>query len=282
MSTFTQTVAACRLSKQEFRWLWKNRGDPDPGYSKSEKMRRIRRDAKRWVPFSVFLVMPFGGLMLPVYLMFYQDAVPSQFHSVEEKQKRYYTIAARAEVARGGLHDLLQKEPCSSASAYLSKACFPTIADAMIRTFMTQVWAGTILPNADAVSKFVAVLGKGPVTGLHHLGRLLAPTGIRPKLSSPFVRVVGGPYLRWRLRRSIRLIADTDQLLIRYGNEKTVNALTREETIQAALLRGIRVLPNRSEEEVKRELIHWVEMRKKGVPVEAMVFVAGMCQGIWR
>jgi len=58
----------------------------DPNYIQAQKITQVRRDFIKFVPFSLFLLIPGGELFLPAWVMIFPNSIPSQF--VGEAERR--------------------------------------------------------------------------------------------------------------------------------------------------------------------------------------------------
>ncbi len=286
------TIVSCKLSYREFKWLWKERKDPNANYTKQMMMRRIRADALRWIPFSLIVVIPFAELMLPFYLVLYQGAVPIQFHTKDGKIKNHYIAATTMDACKKTLRKLM-KEECFPRSAenlaggeaktltlfrsWLERGVaqeeLEGLTESQIHIFRQHVWR-EVMRDGKIMRQFIMALGKSPITGIYYTNKLLKLAGIEgPTLGSRVLNPLARPYLAFRLNKSIELLERYDPLL----TAKAVKELTSVETIEAAIIRGIS-LYMKSENEVKEGLKRWVELREKKVPVEIRLF-ANICPG---
>ena len=48
-------------------------------YFERRKVREVKKDVIKFIPFSLFLIIPFGELFIPPYLMIFPNSMPSQF-----------------------------------------------------------------------------------------------------------------------------------------------------------------------------------------------------------
>lgn len=59
----------------------------------------MQKDFIKFVPFSLFLLIPGGELFLPAWVMIFPNSVPSQFVGEEERIKRFIKLRTRQEDA---------------------------------------------------------------------------------------------------------------------------------------------------------------------------------------
>lgn len=58
----------------------------DVSYSKQTKIRQVKKDFIKFVPFSFFLIVPGAELALPAWIMIFPNSIPSQFLSDKERE----------------------------------------------------------------------------------------------------------------------------------------------------------------------------------------------------
>lgn len=59
----------------------------------------MRQDFVKFVPFSLFLLIPGGELLLPAWVVIFPNSVPSQFVGEEERIKKFAQLKDRQEDA---------------------------------------------------------------------------------------------------------------------------------------------------------------------------------------
>ena len=62
-------------------------------------MKQVRQDFVKFVPFSLFLLIPGGELLLPAWVVIFPNSVPSQFVGEEERIKKFAQLKDRQEDA---------------------------------------------------------------------------------------------------------------------------------------------------------------------------------------
>ena len=58
----------------------------------TRKINQVRKDFVKFVPFSLFLLIPLGELFIPPYLMIFPNSMPSQFMDSEARAKKFEMI----------------------------------------------------------------------------------------------------------------------------------------------------------------------------------------------
>jgi LETM1 and EF-hand domain-containing protein 1 len=61
----------------------------DVSYSKQTKIRQVKKDFIKFVPFSFFLIVPGAELFLPAWIMIFPNSIPSQFLSDKEREDKF-------------------------------------------------------------------------------------------------------------------------------------------------------------------------------------------------
>lgn len=59
----------------------------------------MKKDFIKFVPFSLFLLIPGGELFLPAWVMIFPNSIPSQFVGEEERIKKFKKMRERQEDA---------------------------------------------------------------------------------------------------------------------------------------------------------------------------------------
>lgn len=67
------------------RLLWKSMGGEDLSRREYRQLTRTTADIFRLLPFSIFIIVPFMELLLPVFLKFFPGMLPSTFQSTKDK-----------------------------------------------------------------------------------------------------------------------------------------------------------------------------------------------------
>ena len=64
-----------------------------------QKARQVQTDVIKFVPFSIFIIIPGLELLLPAFLFVFPNSIPSQFLSDEAREKKFREISERREDA---------------------------------------------------------------------------------------------------------------------------------------------------------------------------------------
>lgn len=68
-------------------------------YSHDHRVRNIRQDMLKMIPFSVFIVVPGAEIVLPAYLKIFPNSLPSQFVSESDRKQKFKELHNRQQEA---------------------------------------------------------------------------------------------------------------------------------------------------------------------------------------
>jgi hypothetical protein len=92
---FHHTVHGFKLLGKDGKWAVKTTGKSFQSkyeleeYKKHTKLRSVRKDFIKFVPFSLFLLIPGGELFLPAWIVIFPNSIPSQFVAEEDRLKKF-------------------------------------------------------------------------------------------------------------------------------------------------------------------------------------------------
>ncbi|KAI5124525.1 hypothetical protein M0805_003049 [Coniferiporia weirii] len=206
------------------------------------QLRRTTQDLLRLIPFSVFIVVPFMELLLPVAIKLFPNMLPSTFEdkfAAEEKQRKLLRV--RLEMAKF-LQETL-RESGLKANAHI-------IGSDAFKEFFRKVRATGEAPSTTDVVN-VAKLFDDDLT-LDNLSR--------PQLVS-MCRYMGlnafgtDNYLRGVIRARLSQLRRDDQLIDMEG----IDTLSTSELQQACQSRGIRTI-GASPSRLRSEIATWIKL----------------------
>lgn len=70
--------------------FWKRRYDikyDKELYHEQVKLKQVKSDFIKFIPFSIFIIVPGAELLLPAWLVVFPNSIPSQFLSEEARYK---------------------------------------------------------------------------------------------------------------------------------------------------------------------------------------------------
>ncbi|XP_037410046.1 mitochondrial proton/calcium exchanger protein-like [Triticum dicoccoides] len=209
------------------------------------QLTRTTADIFKLVPFSVFIVVPFMELLLPVFLRLFPNMQPSTFKDrMKEQEALKRKLNARMEYAKF-LQDIV-KEMAKEVKFTRNGENKQRAED--IEQFIKKVRTGSYVDNGEILG--FAKLFSDELT-LDNMSRprlvnMCKYMGIQPYGTNN--------YLRFMLRRKLKCIKDDDILIQREG----VASLSEDELRQACRERGhLGLLPV---EEMREELQDWLDL----------------------
>lgn len=224
------------------------------GYELSRREHRLlvktTGDMFRLIPFSVFIIVPFMELLLPLAIKFFPGMLPSTFQTSSEKEdKLKQALKVKIEMAKF-LQKTLGEMAVQSSDHSSEKAKEFTEFFYKVRT------TGTIATNEE-IMKF-SKLFEDEIT-LDSLSRqqLIALCRVLD------VQTLGTTnFLRFLLRMKLRSLAADDRLIEKEG----IDTLTRAELQQACRARGMRAY-GMPEQKLREQISQWLDLSlNKKVP----------------
>lgn len=220
----------------------------------NRQLKRTVQDLGRLVPFSVFLIVPFAELLLPVALKIFPNLLPSTYEGQTSKDKKMTSLRATRKEVSSFLSDTLKETglPLSTATAQRDE----------FATFFRKVRTTGEAPSAEDVIK-VCKIFKDDIT-LDNLSRPQLVGMCRYMNLNTFGTDM---MLRYQIRHRMRQIKRDDRAISFEG----VESLSVPELQTACASRGIRthgVSPGR----LRDDLQAWLNLRlKEGVPSTLLV-----------
>ena len=219
-----------------------------------KQLRRTVQDLARLVPFSVFIIVPFAELLLPVALKLFPNLLPSTYEGQKSKDTKATNLRATRKEVSNFLRETLKETglPLSSATAQREE----------FAEFFRKVRATGEAPTAEDVIK-VCKIFKDDLT-LDNLSRPQLVGMCRYMNLNTFGTDM---MLRYQIRHRMRQIKRDDKAISFEG----VDSLSVPELQMACAGRGIRthgVSPGR----LRDDLQCWLDLRLKyGVPSTLLV-----------
>ncbi|KAG8863085.1 hypothetical protein FRB96_009265 [Tulasnella sp. 330] len=208
----------------------------------TRQLRRTTTDLLRLIPFSVFVIVPFMELLLPVAIKLFPNMLPSTFEdkfAAEEKERKM--IRVRLEMAKF-LQDTLHESPL--------KANAKIVGTEEFKEFFRKLRSSGDPPSADDIIN-VAKLFDDDLT-LDNLSRPQLVSMCRYMNINAFGT---DNYLRGHIRGRLERIQRDDAVILQEG----VSQLSTKELQQACQSRGVRtagVSPAR----LRDELEGWIDL----------------------
>lgn len=220
----------------------------------NRQLQRTVQDLGRLVPFSVFVIVPFAELLLPVALRLFPNLLPSTYEGQKSKDAKATNLRATRKEVSSFLRDTLKETGLPVSVANAQKEEFAT--------FFRKVRATGESPTQADVIK-VCKIFKDDLT-LDNLSRPQLVAMTRYMNLNAFGTDM---MLRYQIRHRMRQIKRDDRAIYDEG----VDSLSVPELQMACASRGLRtqgVSPGR----LRDDLQMWLDLRLKyGVPSTLLV-----------
>ena len=220
----------------------------------NRQLQRTVQDLGRLVPFSVFVIVPFAELLLPVALKIFPNLLPSTYEGQKSKDSKATTLRATRKEVSSFLRDTLKETglPVSAANAQRDE----------FTEFFRKVRATGESPTHDDVIK-VCKIFKDDLT-LDNLSRPQLVGMCRYMNLNTFGTDM---MLRYQIRHRMRQIKRDDRAISFEG----VDSLSVPELQMACASRGLRT-HGMSPGRLRDDLQMWLDLRLKyGVPSTLLV-----------
>lgn len=204
---------------------------------------RTTGDMFRLVPFSVFVIVPFMELLLPVFIKFFPGMLPSTFETAKDREvKARNNLKVKLEMAKF-LQKTLDEMDVQNKEHFSQDA-------KEFSAFFNKVRSSGEQATSEEIMKF-SKLFEDEIT-LDSLSRQQL-TAICKVLE---VGSLGtSNFLRFQLRMKLRSLAADDRMIQREG----VDTLNTAELQQACRSRGMRSY-GLSDDHLKRQLNEWINL----------------------
>lgn len=204
---------------------------------------RTTSDLFRLVPFSIFIIVPFMELLLPVFIKFFPGMLPSTFQTAKEREdKLKQSLKVKVEVAKFLQHTL-------DEMAVHNKEHESEEAKEFVKFFKKVKNPNELVSNEEII-KFskqfedeitLDSLSREQLTALCRILEL---------------NTIGTTtFLRFQLRMKLRQLAADDRLIQRDG----IDSLTLYELQSACRTRGMRAY-GLSEAKLRSQLQEWIDL----------------------
>ncbi|XP_066145415.1 mitochondrial proton/calcium exchanger protein isoform X1 [Euwallacea fornicatus] len=200
-------------------------------------------DLFRLLPFSVFIIVPFMELLLPVFIKLFPGMLPSTFQTTSEKEDKVkQNLKVKLEMAKF-LQGTLDSMSVQHKDRYSERA----------KEFVE--WFGKVRTSGQAVSnedimKFSKLFEDEITLDSLTRSQLMALCRVLD------VHTLGtNNFLRFQLRMKLRQLAADDKMIQKEG----VHSLTLGEVQQACRARGMRAY-GVSEERLRSQLNQWLDL----------------------
>lgn len=205
---------------------------------------RTTGDMFRLVPFSVFIIVPFMELLLPVFIKFFPGMLPSTFETSQDKEdKARKNLKVKLEMAKFLQQtldemDVQHKDHNSSAAKEFI-------------TFFHKLRTAGEMATPEEIMKFSKLFEDEITLDSMTRPQLIAICRVLD------VSTLGGSsnFLRFQLRMKLRSLSADDRLIQKEG----IDSLELYELLNACRSRGMRSY-GLSEYQLKAQLTEWINL----------------------
>ncbi|KAE8352111.1 LETM1-like protein-domain-containing protein [Aspergillus coremiiformis] len=228
------------------------------GYELSRRehrqLQRTVKDLGRLVPFSMFVIIPFAELLLPVALKLFPNMLPSTYEGQKAREKKALSLSSTRKEVSGFLKDTLRESGLPVTAA--------TVKNEEFAEFFKKIRTTGEAPSTEDVIKVCKVF-KDDLT----LDNLSRPQLVAICKYMNLNSFGTDAMLRYNIRHRMRQIKRDDRAIFYEG----VESLSVPELQMACASRGIRthgVSPAR----LREDMSTWLDLRlKQGVPSTLLV-----------
>lgn len=228
------------------------------GYELSRRehrqLQRTVKDLGRLVPFSMFVIIPFAELLLPIALKLFPNMLPSTYEGQKAREKKALSLSSTRKEVSGFLKNTLRESGLPVTAA--------TVKNEEFAEFFKKIRTTGESPTPDDVIK-VCKIFKDDLT----LDNLSRPQLVGICKYMNLNSFGTDAMLRYNIRHRMRQIKRDDRAIFHEG----VESLSVPELQMACASRGIRthgVSPAR----LREDMSMWLDLRlKQGVPSTLLV-----------
>merc|ERR1719228_1221441 len=227
--------------------IWKTVNGKTLSRRENRQLVRTVSDLFRLVPFSVFIIIPFMELLLPVALKLFPGMLPSTFTSANETEmKMRRELKAKLEYARF-LQKTLDKMAPMDKSSHYSKSASDFVH------FYESLKSGTLsrdsVTNKD-ILKFSKLFEDSITLDNMTRGQLVAICRLLE-----FTPIGTNAFLRFQIEMQLRKLKADDVIIAKEGVEQ----MTVAELQTACKERGMRAV-GLTKEKLVNQLKQWIEL----------------------
>ncbi|EDV37774.1 uncharacterized protein Dana_GF11245, isoform B [Drosophila ananassae] len=209
----------------------------------NKQLQRTTSDLFRLIPFSVFIVVPFMELLLPLFIKFFPGMLPSTFQTANDRQEKLrQSLAVRLEVAKF-LQKTLDQMPVQHKEHSSEEA-------KQFESFFTKIRNPNEPVSNDEIIKFAKRFDDEITLDSLSREQLAALCRVLE------LNTIGTTtLLRFQLRLKLRSLATDDRVIAREG----VDSLDLFELQQACKARGMRAY-GLTAERLRFQLKEWIDL----------------------
>lgn len=199
-----------------------------PSYKENVKLSQVKSDFIKFIPFSIFIIVPGAELLLPAWLVVFPNSIPSQFLSDDARYKQFKQMTERRNAAAEKLLYILPKylyglEKDQSVEAddkekvrqlkhiLRSENLLPT--DLLQFRQLFQKYAQFKYFGPPTLLHIAHFMSLEPVTGLNTLNNLLRVFKVKIPLDAPIIRIFTKMIMTRSLNAYFNRLRQEDELM---------------------------------------------------------------------
>lgn len=197
-------------------------------YFERRKVRQVKQDVIKFIPFSLFLIIPGGELFIPPYLMIFPNSMPSQFMDSAQRNKRFKQIKhTRDEAAKKLMisypnyfndlrkNDHVLEEDSETITKFAKDLKKPYLlpTDLLIYKQIFKRYAQFQHFPIQKLVKIAQFLGIEPVTGFNTINNILGIFRLKVPITAPGIEFIARTILARELNMYINRLRQEDTIL---------------------------------------------------------------------
>jgi len=225
---------------------------------------RTTSDCFKLVPFSLFIIVPFAELALPLALRLFPNMLPSTFFD-----KKFDDVTlARTFKAKKEMAEFWQQVVRQRTEEIFNRMEPDCDKAAALREFQDKLMEGKEYPTLKEILRFSKLFGEEE----------LALRKMSPKQMKALSKMLGISEAGWAWPGHLRLVLRHHITQLRREDRdymwEGIESLTRAELIMACRGRAMR-FHEVSEEEMKKDLVRWLELSasNKEIPTTVLLWI---------
>ena len=252
-------------------------------YSENIKAKQVRADFVKFIPFSIFIIVPGAELLLPAWLVVFPNSIPSQFLGEDARYKQFKQMSDRRNAAADKLVYILPKylyslEKDESVDAadkeqtrqlkHMLRAqnVFPT--DLLQFRQLFKKYAQFKYFNPTTLLHIAHFMSLNPVTGLNTINNILRMFKVKIPIDAPVVRYFTKLILTRELNLYFSKLRKEDEIM----SFEHVEKFSDEELDKICFRRGIEI-QNKTYDQKMKDLKLWLSISNlRNVPHSLLLY----------
>ena len=252
-------------------------------FSENIKLKQVRSDFIKFIPFSIFIIVPGAELLLPAWLVVFPNSIPSQFLSEEARYKQFKLMTERRTQAAEKLlyflpkylyalekDESIDKEDKDQLKmlkhVLRSENTLPTDL-LQFRALFTK-YAQFKYFQPQNLLRIANFMGLNPVTGLNTLNNILRVFKVKIPLDAPVIKYLTQMIMTRELNLYFNRLRKEDELM----SFEHVEKFDEEQLNLICFRRGIEI-QNKSYDQKMKDLKLWLSISNlRNVPHSLLLY----------